>query len=117
MCLSFRATGGGLPIAHRVPAGYELWRARTDGTEKLQLTAPFQGIFMVKYSPDGRKITFMAFQPSGPWKIYWVSGEGGALHEIPSPINVQADPAWSADSQAIAFGQPPEAMGGGAPPV
>jgi Tol biopolymer transport system component len=115
--LEFSRDGQWIAYSHRVPAGYELWRARADGTEKLQLTTPFQGIFMVKYSPDSRKIAFMAFQPSGPWKIYWVSAEGGALHEIPSPISVQADPAWSGDGQAITFGQPPEEMGGGAPSV
>jgi Tol biopolymer transport system component len=90
-------------------------RARADGTEKVQLTAAFRSIFMMRYSPDGRKIAIMAIQPKGSWKIYWVSTEGGALHEIPSPITVQADPAWSPDSQSITFGQPPEVLGGGAP--
>ncbi len=115
--LEFSRDGRWIAYSHRVPAGRELWRARADGTEKLQLTAPFQEIFMVKYSPDGRKIAFMAFQPEGPWKIYWVSAEGGALHEIPSPITGQADPAWSPDSQSIMFGQTPEDLGGGAPTV
>jgi hypothetical protein len=57
------------------------------------------------------------FDPPGPYKVYWVSTEGGALHEIPSPITGQADPAWSPDSQSIMFGQTPEDLGGGAPTV
>ena len=115
--LEFSHDGKWVAYSHRVPPGYELWRARADGTEKLQLTAPFQGIFMIRYSPDGRKIAIMAIQPNGPWKLYWVSAEGGALHEMPSPITVPADPAWSPDSQSITFGRPPEVMGGGASSV
>jgi len=92
-----------------------LWRTRADGTEKLQLTTSFQFIGMVRYSPDGGKIAIMAQQINGPWKNYWVSAEGGALHEIPSPTPVRADPAWSPDSQSIMFGIPPELFGGGGP--
>jgi Tol biopolymer transport system component len=72
---------------------------------------------MVRYSPDNSKIAIMASNPKGPWKIYWVSAEGGSLHELPAPITVQADPAWSSDSQSIMFGLPPELMGGGSPGV
>jgi len=67
---------------------------------------------MVRYSPDSSKIAIMAAQPKGAWKVYWVSAEGGSLHEVPAPIAVQADPAWSSDSQSIIFGLPPELMGG-----
>ena len=72
---------------------------------------------MVRYSPDNNKIAIMAAQPKGPYKVYWVSAEGGSLHEVPAPIAVQADPAWSSDSQSIIFGLPPENLGGGAPDV
>jgi Tol biopolymer transport system component len=49
----------------------------------------------------------MARWPDQPWKIYWVSAEGGALHEINVPITNQADPNWMPDNQSILFGQPP----------
>jgi Tol biopolymer transport system component len=62
--LEFSREGEWIAYSHRVPAGYQLWRARADGTGKLQLTAPFRRILMVKYSPDGRKIAFMGLQPS-----------------------------------------------------
>lgn len=106
-----------ITYSHKTPAGYDLWRARTDGRDKLQLTTNFAGIYMVRYSPDGSKIAMMAIRPDGPWKIYWVSADGGALHEIPGPPSIQADPAWSADSQSIMFGLPPESWGAGGPEV
>jgi len=71
----------------------------------------------VRYSPDGSKVAIMAEPPKGPWKVYWVSAEGGSLHEVRAPIAVQADPAWSSDSQSIIFGLPPENFGAGAPDV
>jgi Tol biopolymer transport system component len=49
----------------------------------------------------------MAKFPDRPWKIYWISAEGGALHELNVPIASQADPNWTPDGQSIVFGQPP----------
>jgi len=115
--VAYSRDGQWIAYSHKAPTGYELWRAHSDGTEKLQLTAPFQWIYMVRYSPDNSKIAIMASNPKGPWKIYWVAAEGGSLHELPAPITVQADPAWSSDSQSIMFGLPPELMGGGSPGV
>jgi Tol biopolymer transport system component/DNA-binding winged helix-turn-helix (wHTH) protein len=115
--VGFSRDGQWIAYSHRAPTGYELWRARPDGSQKLQLTPPFEWIFIVQYSPDGSKIAIMADTPKGPWKVYWVSAEGGSLHEVPAPIAVQADPAWSSDSQSIIFGLPPESFGAGAPDV
>ena len=81
------------------------------------MTPAFGWIFIVQYSPDNSKIAIMAWKPKGTWKVYWVSAEGGSLHEVPAPIAVQADPVWSSDSQSIMFGLPPENFGGGAPDV
>lgn len=115
--IEFSRNGYWIAYSHKTPKGYELWRARADGTQKLQLTTSFDWIFMVRYSPDGTKIALMAIQPNGAYKIYWVSPDGGALHEIPSPITVQADPAWSPNGQFMMFGSPPENLGGGSPDV
>jgi len=115
--LEFSRDGQWIAYSHKTPTGYELWRARADSTEKLQLTTSLGRIYMVRYSPDGRKIAIMARQFGGLWKNYLVSVDGGALHEIPSPTAVRADPAWSPDSQSIMFGIPPEGYGGGGPDV
>lgn len=115
--VEFSRDGQWIAYSHKAPTGYELWRARPDGSEKLQLTPPFEWIYIVRYSPDSSKIAIMAEPPKGPWKVDWVSAEGGSLHEVPAPITVQADPAWSSDSQSIIFGLPPENFGAGAPDV
>jgi Tol biopolymer transport system component len=83
------------------------WRARSDGSEWLQLTDPKLYVNFARFSPDGKRIAMMAKWPDQPWKIYWVSAEGGALHELNSPITSQADPNWMPGNQSILFGQPP----------
>jgi len=110
--LEFSRDGQWVAYSHKAPDGYELWRARADGSDKQQLTTSFIGIFKIRYSPDGSKIAIMAIQNKGRCKIYWVSADGGGLREIPSPITDQGDPAWSPDSQSIMFGLPPEGFGG-----
>lgn len=84
-----------------------LWRARSDGSEWLQLTEPTLWVHHARYSPDGERIALMAKFPDRPWKIYWISAEGGALHALNVPIASQADPNWTPDGQSIVFGQPP----------
>jgi Tol biopolymer transport system component/DNA-binding winged helix-turn-helix (wHTH) protein len=84
-----------------------LWRARSDGSEWLQLTDPKLWVHHARYSPDGKRIALMGKFPDRPWKIYWISAEGGALHELNVRIASQADPNWTPDGQSIVFGQPP----------
>ena len=56
-------------------------------------------VLMSQYSPDDKRIAFMARWPRQPWKIYWVSSDGGTIHAISSKVVNQADPNWSLDSQ------------------
>ena len=88
--------------------GVELWLARSDGSNKRQIATSPVSVMMARYSPDGQKIAFMARQPDGPWKVYWVPLQGGEWRKIPEPPVNQADPNWSPDGQSILFGQPPE---------
>jgi Tol biopolymer transport system component len=84
-----------------------LWRARSDGSEWLQLADPKLYALHARFSPDGKRIVMTARWPEQPWKIYWVSAEGGTLHGLNVPITSQADPNWMPDNQSILFGQPP----------
>jgi Tol biopolymer transport system component len=74
---------------------------------RLQLTDPALWVHHARYSPDGKRIALMAKFPDRPWKIYWISADGGALHALNVPIASQADPNWTPDGQSIVFGQPP----------
>ncbi len=84
-----------------------LWLGRNDGSEWLPLTDPRMKVHHARFSPDGKRIAFMAKWPGGPWKIYWVSAGGGAPHELNVPVTSQADPNWMEDNRSIIFGQPP----------
>jgi DNA-binding winged helix-turn-helix (wHTH) protein/Tol biopolymer transport system component len=87
-----------------VPDG-TLWRSKTDGTEKLQLTfPPMTPSYLPRWSPDGKKIAFQARSASKSWSMYIVSADGGDLHEIrPWP----GDPGWSPDSNSLVFSTAP----------
>jgi Tol biopolymer transport system component len=84
-----------------------LWRARSDGSEWQQLTDRKLHVNHARFSHDGKRIAVMAKWPDQPWKVYWVSAAGGALHELNVPVTAQADPVWTRDDQSIIFGQPP----------
>jgi len=81
-----------------------LWRTRTDGSERLQLTfSPLQA-FQPYWSPDGKRIAFMATEPGKPWQVYVVPADGGTPRMLSPEDRHQADPSWSPDGLSLAFG-------------
>jgi len=76
-----------------------LWRSKTDGSERLQLTdLPAR---LPCWSPDGKTI---AFYTQNPLKIYKVSSEGGTASQLmPNEPGPQLDPYWSPDGGKIVF--------------
>ena len=52
----------------------ELWRSRSDGSEKLQLTYAPMTISMPRWSPDGKQISFACFVPGKPPETCWSPG-------------------------------------------
>jgi Tol biopolymer transport system component len=81
-----------------------LWRMRADGTERLQLTFSPLGAIQPYWSPDGKRIAFMATEPGKPWQVYVVPAEGGAPRMLSPEDRHQADPSWSPDGLSLAFG-------------
>ena len=88
------------------PAG-TLWRCRTDGSEKRQLTFSSLRAFLPRWSPDAKQIVFMGMLPGKEWKINVISAEGGAPRELFPGDQDESDPTWSPDGNAIAFGRGP----------
>ena len=82
-----------------------LWRSKVDGSQRLQLT--FRPMFaaMPRWSPDGKRIAFMAAESGKPFKIYVVSADGGSAQRLTTGERNEADPSWSADGQSLAFGR------------
>lgn len=80
-----------------------LWRARTDGTHKQQLTFPPLVIHLPQWSPDGNRIAFEGSKDGNRARIYIVSAEGGVPSEVLPGKQRQADPNWSPDGKALVF--------------
>jgi eukaryotic-like serine/threonine-protein kinase len=84
----------------------DLWKCNADGTGRVQLTsAPVKPV-LPRWSPDGTTIAFFEFPegPSHPGRIYTISADGGAPHEVmPNVQENQQDPTWSPDGKRILF--------------
>jgi Tol biopolymer transport system component len=88
-----------------------LWRARVDGTEKIQLTPDSLQVFLAYWSPDGRQLALMAREPGKAWQIYRVSADGGSPEQLLHEDRNAGDPSWSADGQSLVFGRVTDLMG------
>jgi Tol biopolymer transport system component len=81
---------------------YLLWRSRSDGSEKLQLTYAPVNVAVPRWSPDGRQIAYSCLRPGGSPKACIISADGGASQEIPMPENHWPDdPQWSPDGKSL----------------
>jgi len=83
-----------------------LWRARADGTQRMQLTYWPVYATLPRWSPDGKQIAFVGLQENKPWKIFVVSPEGGATQELLPQDQQESDVTWSPDGTQVAFGRP-----------
>jgi Tol biopolymer transport system component/DNA-binding winged helix-turn-helix (wHTH) protein len=88
-----------------------LWRARSDGSETLQLTPESLDVFLAHWSPDGSRLAIMAREPGKAWQIYLTSANGGDLQPLLRESRNAADPSWSADGQTLVFGRVNDSMG------
>ncbi len=87
-----------------------LWRSRSDGSERLQLTGHPMQVFTMHWSPDGRQIVLMGRQPGKPWKVYTMDADGGHVQEVLNEERSEADPDWSPDGKMLVFGRLPDLM-------
>jgi eukaryotic-like serine/threonine-protein kinase len=89
-----------------------LWRSKSDGSEKLQLTSLPMIATLPTWSPDGKQIAFAAARPGTPWKLFLVSAEGGTPQELlPNDHRSELDATWSPDGGTLAFGRRPGESG------
>lgn len=87
-----------------------LWRCRTDGSQRMQLTYwPFSAT-LPRWSPDGKQIAYVGTEEHKRWKIFLISPEGGTPQELSPQDSPENDPTWSPDGKQIAFARPSYGM-------
>jgi serine/threonine protein kinase/Tol biopolymer transport system component len=85
-----------------------LWRSKSDGSQRIQLSYPPLTAVLPRWSPDNQQIVFYGLLPGRKSKLYTVSTDGGTPREMmPEDPEEQYDPTWSPDGTRIAFGGPP----------
>ncbi len=81
-----------------------LWRSKSDGSEKIQLSHPPLFAALPRWSPDGRQIAFDDCVAGRPVRIYLVSADGTSPQLLlPGDPEPQWDPNWSPDGDKIQF--------------
>jgi hypothetical protein len=84
-------------IAWLDPSSLTLWRSRRDGSERLQLTVPPAAVGLFKWSPDSRRLVFVADKVGGrePRAVHVISRDGGTPESFADPnANSVWDPCW-----------------------
>jgi eukaryotic-like serine/threonine-protein kinase len=85
-----------------------LWKSKSDGSQRIQLTYPPLAAVLPSWSPDGQQLVFYGLLPGQKSKLYTVSADGGTPRKImPEDPQEQYDPTWSHEGTKIAFGGPP----------
>ena len=90
-----------------------VWKANTDGSQRLQLTSATVNPRLLRWSPDGTQIVFVDSSSSRDTPAMWiVSSQGGVPRRLlPNDREPETDPTWSPDGQKIVFGRSPEVRG------
>ncbi len=106
--VDFSRDGGS--VAWINPEDVSLWRSKVDGTQRLQLTAPPLEVFMMHWSPSGKRIVLMGREPGKLWRLYIVDAQGGDILPVLKETRNEADPDWSPDGNSLVFGRLPDLM-------
>jgi len=84
-----------------------LWRARSDGTQQLQLTFAPQRVTNPHWSPDGKRILFVLRLAGQLPKLNTISVDGGNAEPIGNEAHAQTSASWSPQGDFIYYGRDP----------
>ena len=86
-----------------IPEG-TLWRARANGSDRMQLTSGVERSALPRWSPDGKQIAFVSMRPGESWKLALIDADGGVPQQVVEENGSQIDANWSADGSKLMFG-------------
>ena len=86
-----------------------LWRARSDGTEPVQLTFPPLRVLVPIWSADGGRIAFLGIQHGQLAKNFVIPVEGGNPEPFPVESLSQSSPSWMPGRDAFIYSRAYEA--------
>jgi Tol biopolymer transport system component len=85
-----------------------LWRSRSDGTDKLQLTSSQLSFsYMPTISPDNRNVVFTGSKTGFDRDVYVVSMDGGTPRPIPVDRIIPAWVGWCGQANTVSMTQTP----------
>jgi len=80
-----------------------LWKANRDGSNPVQLTDPPLQVFMPRWSPDGKQISFAGDYPGPNGAFYIVSSDGGSPRKfLADDQHLDGFLTWSPDGHRLA---------------
>ncbi len=91
-------------IAYTTQQQETLMISRADGSGARQLTSGQEHVQLPRWSPDGKKIAYMAKAPDSPWRIFIERLDNGERWEASEGDDNQGAPTWSPDGRFIVYG-------------
>ena len=82
-----------------------IWRSRSDGSSRMQLSPPGEIGRFPHWSPDGRRLVYLAGRPGLPWLVREVDAAGGPPRTVLQESSSQGVPTYSPDGRRVAFGR------------
>jgi serine/threonine protein kinase/Tol biopolymer transport system component len=90
-----------------------LWRSRSDGSDKLQLTSAPLSAGLPRWSPDGKQILYLCIPPGQRPGVCILPRDGGNVEQIQAPSSTQPDdPQWSPDGKSVIMALYPAGLEG-----
>jgi serine/threonine protein kinase/Tol biopolymer transport system component len=80
----------------------ELWRSKVDGSQKLKLASGARAL-LADWSPDGKRISFVARQPTVALQV--ISVDGGTPESLPTGDSPTLAHSWSPDGNTMVLGE------------